>query len=107
MPDRTIFSDPVFSALSARSAFRFCFDAPTISLLSSVMKEDIKETRLENGLVVLTDRMSGVRSVTVGFFYRVGARNEPAKLNGITHFIEHTVFKGTSRRSALEIAIEQ
>ena len=50
------------------------------------MKEDIKETRLENGLVVLTDRMSGVRSVTLGFFYRVGARNEPAKLNGITHF---------------------
>ena len=42
------------------------------------MKEDIKETRFENGLVVLTDRMPGVRSATLGFFYRVGSRNEPA-----------------------------
>jgi predicted Zn-dependent peptidase len=71
------------------------------------MKEDIKETRFENGLVVLTDRMPGVRSVTLGFFLRVGSRNEPDELNGITHFIEHAVFKGTNRRSALDIAIEQ
>jgi predicted Zn-dependent peptidase len=71
------------------------------------MIEDIRETRLENGLVVLTDRMPGVRSVTLGFFFRVGARHEPRHLNGISHFIEHGVFKGTSKRSALEIAIEQ
>src|SRR5689334_19288442 len=71
------------------------------------MIEEIKETRLENGLVILTDRMSHVRSATLGFFYRVGAQNEPPELNGITHFIEHTVFKGTKRRSSLEIAIEQ
>ena len=71
------------------------------------MKEDIKETRLENGLAVLTDRMPDVRSATLGFFYRVGSRNEPNELNGITHFIEHCVFKGTSKRSALDIAIEQ
>lgn len=71
------------------------------------MKEDIKETRLDNGLTILTDRMPGVRSATLGFFYRVGSRHEPAELNGISHFIEHTVFKGTSRRSALDIAIEQ
>jgi predicted Zn-dependent peptidase len=71
------------------------------------MKEDIRETRLENGIVVLTDKMSGVRSATLGFFYRVGSRNEPDKLNGITHFIEHCVFKGTKKRSAMDIAIEQ
>ena len=71
------------------------------------MKEDIKETRLDNGLVILTDRMLGVRSVTLGFFFRVGSRHEPDELNGITHFIEHAVFKGTKRRSALDIAIEQ
>ncbi len=71
------------------------------------MKEDIRETRLENGIVVLTDKMSGVRSATLGFFYRVGSRNEPDELNGITHFIEHCVFKGTNRRSAMDIAIEQ
>jgi len=71
------------------------------------MKEDIRETRLENGTVVLTDKMSGVRSATLGFFYRVGSRNEPDELNGITHFIEHCVFKGTSKRSAMAIAVEQ
>src|SRR5687768_12254053 len=71
------------------------------------MKEDIKETRLDNGLVILTDRMPGVRSVTLGFFFRAGSRHEPNELNGITHFIEHAVFKGTKRRSALDIAIEQ
>ncbi len=71
------------------------------------MIENIKETRLRNGLVILTDRMPGVRSVTLGFFFRTGSRNEPRKLNGITHFIEHAVFKGTKRRSALDIAVEQ
>ncbi|MEQ1605904.1 MAG: pitrilysin family protein [Pyrinomonadaceae bacterium] len=71
------------------------------------MKEEIRETRLSNGLTILTDRMPGVRSATLGFFFRVGSRHEPTELNGISHFIEHTVFKGTSRRSALDIAIEQ
>src|SRR5215468_12326772 len=71
------------------------------------MFEDIRQTNLVNGLVVLTDHMSGVRSVTLGFFYRIGARNEPPELNGITHFIEHAVFKGTARRSPLDIAVEQ
>ncbi len=71
------------------------------------MKENINETRLSNGLTILTDRMQGVRSATLGFFFRVGSRNEPDELNGISHFIEHTVFKGTARRSSLEIAIEQ
>ena len=71
------------------------------------MIENIKETRLDSGLVVLTDQMPGVRSVTLAFFFRTGSRNEPDALNGITHFIEHAVFKGTSTRSALDIAIEQ
>lgn len=51
--------------------------------------------------------MPGVRSATLGFFFRIGSRHEPSELNGISHFIEHAVFKGTSRRSALDIAIEQ
>ena len=70
------------------------------------MKEEIQETRLPNGLTILTDRMAGVRSATLGFFYRVGSRHEPVELNGISHFIEHTVFKGTPRRTSLDIAIE-
>ena len=70
------------------------------------MKGAIKETRFENGMVVLSDAMADVRSATLGFFFRVGSRDEPAELNGISHFIEHTVFKGTANRSAREIAFE-
>jgi len=70
------------------------------------MRENIQTTRFENSLTVLTDQMPDVRSVTLGFFFRKGARHEPAELSGISHFIEHAVFKGTERRSALQIAIE-
>jgi len=70
------------------------------------MTENIQTTRFENGLTILTDRMPDVRSVTLGFFFRKGARHEPVELNGISHFIEHAVFKGTEKRSALQIAIE-
>lgn len=89
------------------ASLRFNFPVGRARFKSSLMKEDIKETRLDNGLVVLTDRMPGVRSVTLGFFFRAGSRHEPAELNGISHFIEHTIFKGTGKRSALDIAIEQ
>jgi len=70
------------------------------------MRENIQTTRFENGLTILTDKMPYVRSVTLGFFFRKGARHEPVELNGISHFIEHAVFKGTEKRSALQIAIE-
>jgi predicted Zn-dependent peptidase len=70
------------------------------------MREQIKTSRFPNGLVILTDHMDGVRSVTLGVFVRKGARHEPAELNGITHFIEHAVFKGTAKRSAIDIATE-
>jgi predicted Zn-dependent peptidase len=59
---------------------------------------------LPNGLVLITEPMEHVRSVSVGIWLRSGSRREPAELNGITHFIEHMVFKGTERRSAEEIA---
>jgi predicted Zn-dependent peptidase len=68
--------------------------------------ELVEETRFDNGLTILTDQMPGVRSVTLGFWLRRGARHEAPELNGICHFIEHAVFKGTRRRSALDIAIE-
>lgn len=70
------------------------------------MKENIEVTRFPNGLTILTDKMPDVRSVTLGFFFRKGARHEPFELNGISHFIEHTVFKGTEKRNALQIAVE-
>lgn len=70
------------------------------------MKENIQTTRFPNGLTILTDKMQGVRSITLGFFFNKGARHEPIELNGISHFIEHAVFKGTGKRTALEFAIE-
>jgi predicted Zn-dependent peptidase len=70
------------------------------------MKENIQTTRLENGLTILTEKMPDVRSATIGIWIRKGSRHEPTELNGISHFIEHAVFKGTPKRSALDIAIE-
>ena len=70
------------------------------------MKENLETTRLANGLTIITDRMSDVRSATLGFWIKRGSRNEPKELNGIFHFIEHAVFKGTNKRNSLDIAVE-
>jgi predicted Zn-dependent peptidase len=66
----------------------------------------VQSTKLRNGLTILTERMQGLRSASLGIWVRRGSRHEPRALNGICHFIEHAVFKGTGRRSALEIAVE-
>jgi len=70
------------------------------------MTKNLGTTRFENGLTVLTERMPDLRSATLGFWFKRGSRDEPAALNGISHFIEHAVFKGTKKRTALEIAVE-
>ena len=70
------------------------------------MTEQVQLTRLPNGLTVLTERMPGLRSATVGIWVRRGSRHEPEDWNGVCHFIEHAVFKGTGRRTALDIAVE-
>ena len=70
------------------------------------MIDKIQFTRLDNGLTILTEHMPGLRSITVGIWARLGSRHEQPELNGICHFIEHAVFKGTERRTALDIAIE-
>jgi predicted Zn-dependent peptidase len=70
------------------------------------MIDQIQSTRLDNGLSILTEHMPGLRSCTVGIWVRRGSRHESPDLNGICHFIEHAVFKGTTRRSALDIAVE-
>src|SRR5918993_184405 len=70
------------------------------------MTELVRATRLPTGLTVLTEFMPSLRSVTVGVWVRRGSRHEAPEWNGICHFIEHTVFKGTGRRTALDIAVE-
>jgi len=66
----------------------------------------VQKEVLPNGLVVITEPMEHVHSVSVGLWLRSGSRREPAELNGISHFIEHMVFKGTRRRTAEDIARE-
>src|SRR6202162_1581653 len=65
---------------------------------------DIATTLLANGVRVITEQMAHVRSVSLGVWIGTGSRCESADQNGITHFIEHMVFKGTTNRSAEEIA---
>jgi predicted Zn-dependent peptidase len=61
-------------------------------------------TRLANGLTVATAEMPHMASVSLGLWVGVGGRYEPKGLNGVCHFIEHLLFKGTARRSAREIS---
>lgn len=67
---------------------------------------DIQRQVLPNGLVVITETMQHVRSVSIGIWIRHGSRREARSENGIAHFLEHMVFKGTERRSAEAIARE-
>lgn len=66
----------------------------------------VRKEQLANGLTIVTEAMPQVRSVAVGIWVKSGSRIEPAGLTGISHFIEHMVFKGTEHRSAEEIARE-
>jgi predicted Zn-dependent peptidase len=70
------------------------------------MTDQVQFTRLDNGLTIASERMPGLRSATLGIWLRRGSRHETEAENGLCHFIEHAVFKGTRRRSALDIAIE-
>jgi predicted Zn-dependent peptidase len=70
------------------------------------MIDEVKTTRLPNGLTILTEHMPGLRSVSLGLWVRRGSRHESPDLNGVCHFIEHAVFKGSNRRTAHEIASE-
>ncbi|MEA2461219.1 MAG: hypothetical protein QOH90_1396 [Actinomycetota bacterium] len=63
-----------------------------------------QRTTLDSGVTVVTERMQEVRSVTVGFWFDVGSRDEPDALAGTSHFLEHLLFKGTPTRSAKDIA---
>ncbi len=66
----------------------------------------LQTSTLNNGIRVVTERMPELHSVTVGFWVQNGSRHEDASLNGISHFIEHMLFKGTDTRTSLQIAKE-
>lgn len=76
------------------------------SALTTPHTRDIRSTTLPNGLLVLTERMPHLRSVSMGVWLRSGSRDETPETNGISHFLEHMVFKGTTTRSAQAFARE-
>jgi len=70
------------------------------------MEPTVHKTVLKNGIRVLTRELPSVRSVSMGVWVAVGARDEVPAESGLSHFIEHMIFKGTHRRSAYQIAKE-
>jgi predicted Zn-dependent peptidase len=68
------------------------------------MSEQVSITTLPSGLTVLTERMERVETVSFGAYVGAGTRHETAAENGVAHFLEHMAFKGTEKRSAVEIA---
>lgn len=67
---------------------------------------EVRRTLLPGGLRVITERVPGVRSASVGIWVAVGSRDEPRPVAGAAHYLEHLLFKGTRRRSAAQIAEE-
>jgi predicted Zn-dependent peptidase len=71
------------------------------------MVEEVRNIHREvlpNGLTVITEEMQHIRSVSIGIWVKTGSRDEDLQWNGISHFIEHMVFKGTKHRTAEDIA---
>ena len=66
----------------------------------------VEQATLPGGMRLVTDQMDSVESVSLGVWVNAGARNETAEINGVSHLLEHMAFKGTARRSALDIAVE-
>ena len=65
---------------------------------------DLRITQLESGLTVATEHVPGALSVATGVWVGVGSRDEPAELSGVSHFLEHLLFKGTPNRTSQEIS---
>jgi len=103
MPANFTFKGPQLRRMRHSSQLAFSRSVCQNRIMGDDLR-DIQKRVLPNGLVVITETMPHVRSVSVGIWIRTGSRREPSELNGISHFIEHMVFKGTERRTAEEIA---
>jgi predicted Zn-dependent peptidase len=78
--------------------------ARTWTLADDPLGGTVRRTVLPNGLRVLTEAVPAMRSVSFGVWVGVGSRDETRQLSGVSHFLEHLLFKGTRRRSALDIS---
>lgn len=66
----------------------------------------IKQSKMSNGIKIVTDSMPYVRSVTIGFWLNCGSRQDDSQTIGTAHFIEHMLFKGTEKRTAKQLALK-
>ncbi|MFT7838319.1 pitrilysin family protein [Saccharothrix sp. BKS2] len=78
----------------------------TVSLERGDAGATVRRTLLPSGLRVITERVPGVRSASVGLWVQVGSRDERAEVAGAAHYLEHLLFKGTANRTAAAIAEE-
>jgi len=78
--------------------------ARTWTLAEDPLGGTVRRTVLPNGLRVLTESVPAMRSVSFGVWVAVGSRDETRQLGGVSHFLEHLLYKGTRRRSALDIS---
>ncbi len=85
------------------AAFSISFCDAEASLSGKNIR-NIRKKVLDNGLTVVTESMPHVRSISVGIWLTTGSRQEKPERNGVSHFIEHMVFKGTESRTAEQIA---
>ncbi len=76
----------------------------TTTLATDPLGGTVRRTTLSNGLRVLTEAIPAMRSVSFGIWVAVGSRDEDDHLSGVSHFLEHLLFKGTGTRSALDIS---
>jgi predicted Zn-dependent peptidase len=74
--------------------------------MQKTFAENIETTTLPNGIRVVSETVTHVQSVSIGIWVGVGSRDEEMPVRGVTHFIEHMLFKGTQRRDARQIADE-
>lgn len=75
-------------------------------MLTERLDERLFRTTAPNGLVVLSEHLPGLRSAAMGIWVRSASAHEPRAVMGVSHLLEHMVFKGTERRSARQIALE-
>src|SRR5437879_13318498 len=75
----------------------------TLCGLKNLSNSPIVRDVLDNGLRILSERMTQVRSISIGVWLTRGSRHETAERGGIAHFVEHMLFKGTGNRSVEEI----
>src|SRR4051812_28140621 len=81
----------------------------SVAATGELVMEGLRNVRrevLSNGLTILTEEMPHIRSVSIGIWIKTGSRHESSEWNGISHFSEHMVFKGTQNRNAEQIARE-